>query len=212
MEDARNLGWKLAAKLKGWGSEALLESYSSERRPIFRETADKFIAKRIEEDGKFLARYSPERDLKEFEEAWSKFEDTAGGVLTYEPNYEGSPVMMGPPNGVSSASGKHAYNARAGHHLTPAALSSGKNVFEQLGPDFTLLAFDAPDTAVKAFADAAQSLKIPLKVVQDDFRDERERYEARLVLVRPDQYVVWAGNDPPQDARKIMERAVGKNA
>ena len=45
LEDARNLGWKLAAKLKGWGiADALLESYSSERRPIFRETADKFIA------------------------------------------------------------------------------------------------------------------------------------------------------------------------
>jgi 2-polyprenyl-6-methoxyphenol hydroxylase-like FAD-dependent oxidoreductase len=211
MEDARNLGWKLAATLKGWGSAGLLDSYSSERRPIFKETADKFIAKRIEEDGKFLARYSPEHDLEEFEQAWSKFEDTAGGVLTYEPNYEGSPVIMGPPGGVSGASGKHAYTARAGHHLTPATLSSGRNVFEELGPDFTLLAFDAADATVKAFADAAASLKIPLKIIRDDFRGERERYESRLVLVRPDQYVVWAGNDPPQDARRIMERAVGKN-
>ena len=213
LEDARNLGWKLAAKLKGWGTEALLESYSSERRPIFRETADKFIAERIEEDGKFLARYSPERDLKEFEEAWSKFEDFGrGSVMIYEPNYEGSPVIAGPVNGVSSASGTHSYVARAGHHLTPAVLSSGRNVFEELGSDFTLLAFDAPDAAANAFTNAAQSLNIPLKIVRDSYRDERERYEARLIVVRPDQYVVWTGKEAPVDARKLLERAVGKSA
>ena len=31
-EDARNLGWKLAAKIQGWGGEALLETYEQERR------------------------------------------------------------------------------------------------------------------------------------------------------------------------------------
>ena len=35
LEDAANLGWKLAARLQGWGSDALLASYSDERRPIF---------------------------------------------------------------------------------------------------------------------------------------------------------------------------------
>ena len=36
-EDARNLGWKLAAELQGWGGEALLESYSAERQPVFKD-------------------------------------------------------------------------------------------------------------------------------------------------------------------------------
>lgn len=32
IQDAANLGWKLAAAVQGWGSEELLESYSTERR------------------------------------------------------------------------------------------------------------------------------------------------------------------------------------
>ena len=39
LDDVANLGWKLAARLKGWGSDALLASYSEERRPVFQETA-----------------------------------------------------------------------------------------------------------------------------------------------------------------------------
>ena len=47
LEDVANLGWKLAAKLEGWGSDALLQSYSEERHPVFKETGDDFIAARI---------------------------------------------------------------------------------------------------------------------------------------------------------------------
>src|SRR5690606_41196923 len=32
--DVVDLGWKMAATLKGWGGEHLLESYEAERRPI----------------------------------------------------------------------------------------------------------------------------------------------------------------------------------
>ena len=34
LEEAVNLGWKLAAMLEGWGGPALLASYEIERRPI----------------------------------------------------------------------------------------------------------------------------------------------------------------------------------
>ena len=73
MQDAFNLGWKLAAKLQGWGSDALLPSYSEERRPIFWEVGEDFIARGIEKEGEFLARYSPERDAVEFEQAWREW-------------------------------------------------------------------------------------------------------------------------------------------
>lgn len=35
LEGIRNLGWKLAARLHGWGGDWLLGSYSEERRPMF---------------------------------------------------------------------------------------------------------------------------------------------------------------------------------
>jgi 4-hydroxyisophthalate hydroxylase len=36
LEDAVNLGWKLAAVLHGWGGPDLLDSYTHERRPTRR--------------------------------------------------------------------------------------------------------------------------------------------------------------------------------
>src|SRR5882757_3637479 len=36
LQDAANLGWKLAAAVRGWGDDALLDSYHSERHPVGR--------------------------------------------------------------------------------------------------------------------------------------------------------------------------------
>ena len=47
LEDVTNLGWKLAATLEGWGSDALLDSYSEERQPIFVQTGEDVIAGEI---------------------------------------------------------------------------------------------------------------------------------------------------------------------
>src|SRR4030095_13150473 len=88
LEDVANLGWKLAAALQGWGGDPLLESYSEERRPIFVQTGE-LIAPNIERDGAFLARYSPDRDRAEFEEAWQNMAARAPTAQAYEPHYEG---------------------------------------------------------------------------------------------------------------------------
>ena len=47
LEDAKNLGWKLAAALQGWAGPKLLTSYDEERRPVFQSTARDFIEKAI---------------------------------------------------------------------------------------------------------------------------------------------------------------------
>ncbi len=211
LEDATNLGWKLAAALKGWGGETLLESYSDERRPVFKDTGEDFIASRIKADGVFYDRYNPSVNREEFERVWNaRFNEGGERAHSYEPNYEGSPVVLGPPDGKSGAHGVHMFKARAGHHLAPQPLSSGRNVFEELGPEFTLLAFDAPDAAVRALEDAAQALGVPMKTIRDTFAGGREAYEARLVLVRPDQFVVWCADACPADANALMAQAAGR--
>jgi 2-polyprenyl-6-methoxyphenol hydroxylase-like FAD-dependent oxidoreductase len=211
LEDAVNLGWKLAASLQGFGSDALLQSYDEERRPVFRDIGEDFIAARIRADADFLARYNPERNRAAFARAWKERESDVGDRFqACETSYEGSPVVAGPPGGVCGAHGDHLFKARAGHHLAPQPLSSGRNVFEELGRGFTLLAFDAEDATVQAFEAAAHNLAVPLKVVRDSAGGGRERYEARLVLVRPDQFVAWTGDRAPADTVALIGKVVGR--
>src|SRR5262249_21188627 len=200
LDDVVNLGWKIAARLRGWGSDALLKSYTEERRPIFKETAEDFIAAGIRRDKEFMTRYSPEREraLADSGRAWREHAIAAAPrVMPSEPHYEGSSIVCGPASGRSSAHGSHTFTARAGHHLPPQKLSSGRNVFEELGPDFTLLAFDTDDRTVAAFAQAAGALKVPLKVVRDTLANGRTTYEAKVILVRPDRYAAWLRDRAP---------------
>jgi len=208
LEDAANLGWKLAARLQGWGGDQLLASYSEERRPIFVETGEAMIAGWIDRDRSFLDRYSPEIDKAEFEQAWSELGKSANQPQSYESRYEGSSVVVGSPGATCTIHGDYQHRARPGHHLSPRNLSNGRNVFQELGTGFTLLAFGA-DPAAADIEQAARSLNVPLKVVRDRCEGDVTGYEARLVLVRPDQYVVWSGDEAPDDPAAILRRVTG---
>jgi 4-hydroxyisophthalate hydroxylase len=208
LEDAVNLGWKLAAVLQGWGRPGLLGTYSQERHPIFVETGAA-ISEGIANDRAFLARYSPRRDRAEFEAAWSRLTRGDTAPPSYEPHYEGSPIVWGPKDSACSVHGNHSFEARAGHHLAPVTLSSGRDIFEELGPGYTLIALTDDHEAPVTFKAAAQSLGMPLTVLTDTFDGQRMAYQRRFVLVRPDQFVAWTGDEPPADATRVLSRAVG---
>jgi len=211
LEDARNLGWKLAASLQGWGGAGLLDSYSEERQPVFASTAHDFIEKAILDDKAFLERFDPHRDREAFERAWAERQSGARAeVNTFEPHYEGSPIVWGPAGATCNARGPHSYIARPGHHLAPQPLGSGSNVYEELGTGFTLLALDANHATVMSFEESAAKLGLPLRIIRDSRSGGRERYEASLVLVRPDQFVAWAGDEPGIDASRILAKATAR--
>ncbi|MBT7953637.1 MAG: monooxygenase, partial [Rhodospirillaceae bacterium] len=98
---------------------------------------------------------------------------------------------------------------QAGHHLAPLELSSGKNIYEELSNDFTLLALDGEDAVTSAFEDAAQAQNIPFSVINESFEGGREAYESRYILIRPDHYIVWCGDEAPADTAALMAKAVG---
>ncbi len=211
LEDVANLGWKLAARLARLGQLTLCcnATVRSAGRSSRRRRTD-FIAARIKRDGAFLERYNPERD-RGIRSAPGEPARPLSVLASqkYEPNYEGSPVVFGPPGGVNSAHGMHSFKARPGHHLAPAPLSQGNDTFAALGSGFSLLAFDAPEGAIAAFQTAAKKLDVPLIVISDSRGGGREVFKSALILVRPDQYVVWAGENAGHEAEAILRRAIG---
>jgi len=216
LEDARNLGWKLAAVIQGQAEDALLDTYDAERRPVFASTANDFIARSIEVDRQFLKSFDPAVDRPGFESAWgSRASGAVGEVHLFEPNYEGSPIVRGESRGVCSAVGSHRFEARAGHHLPPAPLSGGGDAFEKLGPGFTLLCIGGTEAHARAFSEAATALSVLLKIVTLAPDSGAQRYDARWVLVRPDEFVAWtsqAETFSTQGATDVLAQATANAA
>ncbi|MGW1419963.1 FAD-dependent monooxygenase [Bradyrhizobium manausense] len=210
LEDAANLGWKLAAVLKGWGGARLLDSYAEERQPVFASTARDFIEKAINSDREFLAKFDPAIDKEAFEAAWAARSNGARSeVNSFEPNYEGSSIVAGASGSICGAIGSHEFKARAGHHLAPFQLATGRDIFEELGPEFTLLDLGEPKKAIADITLAAAASGVPLKVLRDDRAQSRAFYNATCILIRPDQFVAWRSVRDTYNPVDIIQRAVG---
>ena len=210
LEDIRNLGWKLSAVLQGWGGEDLLASYTTERRPVFVSTARDFIEAFINQDREFIEGNDPRIDESSFAEAWDRRSSGSNlGVSDFEPHYEGSPIVFGPMGGLSGAVGSHSFSARSGHHLPARALSSGDDLFEELGDGFTLVGSTSATTDVDAFRVSAKSIGVPLTILLDDFQGELADYDTDLILVRPDHFISWVNDGSSYDSQAVLSRSVG---
>ena len=136
------------------------------------------IAGGIERDRALLERYSPEQGpgrvraglASDYGATWRHCAPRPTSRTTRAP-----PVVLGPPGAVCSIHGGTAYAAQAGHHLAPQPLSSGNNVFEELGTGFTLLAFGAEDGAVKAFEERGALAARAADGVRDSYEGDRGR-------------------------------------
>jgi 2-polyprenyl-6-methoxyphenol hydroxylase-like FAD-dependent oxidoreductase len=216
LEDARNLAWKLEAVLRGWGGDGLLDAYDAERRPVFASTSRDFIAKSIENDRAFLRQFDPGVNRAEFEAAWDvRARGAVREVNAFEPHYAGSPLVCranGSP-GDTSAVGSHSFEARPGHHLAPATLANGTNVYDALDSGFTLLCLGASAETAERFSLQACELRVPLTVIDGSGDGDTSRYAALLVLVRPDHFVAWTHpSDTVTDAEigRVLRRVTGR--
>ena len=209
LEDARNLGWKLAAALDGWADDTLLDSYTEERRPVFASTAEDFIEAFIENDREFIEKYDLDEDEERFAEAWDRRRRGSNlGVSVFDPHYEGSSIVFGPPDGDTSAVGRHSLQARPGHRLPPPA-EDPSALFDSLGDGFALLVEEGPDSGHTGFEQAAAELAIPLRVARIS-EPVAQRYGSSSILVRPDHFVSWVGQDSQRTEREVLARSAGR--
>lgn len=204
--DGVDLGWKLAAVLQGWGGAVLLESYETERRTIHGEVIAEAAANHavlsndlwsdgIEGTGSDAALLREKVGASIISAKTREFH-TLGTVLGG--CYKQSPVL---PSSDSCAAPEVAQNvytpSSAPGCLAPHAWrADGTSLYDHFGSGFALLRRpDAPEAASKFATRVAAELGMPLAVVSLTEREAADRYENPLTLVRPDQYVAWAGND-----------------
>ena len=217
VEDAVNLGWKLAAVLRGWGGPALLDSYQAERQALarrntayargFADSVGLFVAPPELEDDSPAGAAARQRTGEHFN-YHARFEFNIPGI-TFGGRYDGSPILV--PDGTAPPPDKpneYIPTACPGGRAPHLWLGDGRSLYDTLGFEFTLLRLGAKPADAAPFAAAAQARGIPLAVVDLATDEARDRYGADLALIRPDQIVAWRGNSPG-NAVAVLRRVSG---
>jgi 2-polyprenyl-6-methoxyphenol hydroxylase-like FAD-dependent oxidoreductase len=218
--DAVDLGWKLAATLKGWGGPNLLGSYETERRQV----GDRNVAaSRFAAVGrrKWRAMYRPNirdntpegaktRDdlIAVAEVEQRKSNEMIGAELGYR--YDGSPLIAGEGEGPAHDFMSYVPSTWPGARLPHVWLKDHTAVQDRIGygDHYTLLRFD-PQADASGFADTFQAIGAPFKVLDLDDAHAREIYGYGLMLLRPDMHIAWRGNAAPKEAAKLARMATG---
>ncbi len=213
--DGVDLGWKLAAKLQGWGGDDLLASYEIERRPIHKWIIEEAIANYnalgnhlllpgIETPGPNGDATRREAGDVIFAAKQREFR-TLGAVLGY--CYDDSPVIVSdgtePPARSSMIYRPSAHPGCVAPHLW---LEDGTSLYDHFGAGFTLLVTGEGDT--KEPETMAEQMRVPFKVVRPNEPRLRARYAANFALIRPDQHVAWRG-DALTDFASVLRVATG---
>jgi 2-polyprenyl-6-methoxyphenol hydroxylase-like FAD-dependent oxidoreductase len=178
--DALDLGWKLAAALKGFGGAGLLASYETERRPVGyrnRLASERHTGVRL----KIAELYQTERDLDALGRAIAALGNAENESWGVEFGYR--------YDGVEPDPVRYQPTTAPGARLPSVVLSDGSFLYDRLGPWFTLLRFGDADPS--ELIDAAPA---PLDIVVVADAALAAIYEAKLVLVRPDTHVAWRGD------------------
>lgn len=233
--DAYDIGWKLAAVVRGWGHpQGLLASYEAERRPVAITNVERSgvhmavhmeAVARLAGDGaeKLDREHSDEgRSLREWIHRHYQENDGENTDLGVEMGYryKSDIILNTLDNGEEEepAWNPHVYHPTTwpGGRPPHVFLTDGSAIFDQLGPWFTLVEFHDHqadhERGSHHLVEAATDMRVPLSHVHLRNEDHAAQlWERPLVLVRPDGHVAWRGHavGDPSLARKIIETAVG---
>lgn len=219
IQDATDLAWKLAAVHHGWAGDGLLDAYEAERRPVGDQ-----VARAVGRQASRSLEVSFDPAVIEAPDECGRAERTrlaeqlgASEPGRYDPvglnfgyHYANSPIVW-PGDGAVPELEIDRYEplARPGFRLPHMWRQDGGSIFDQLGTGFTLLRAGSEPVDSDAFEAAARDRKVPLTVLDVPEAAAAELYEAPLLLVRPDQHVVWVGQGVPEEPGQILDRAIG---
>ena len=165
IQDAFNLGWKLAAEIDGWAPDGLLDSYQTERHPV---GADVLNSTRVQSE---LQRTDPGpramrgllSELMDFEDVNRYLIEKITGIGIRYDFGEGHPLL--------------------GRRLRDLELKRGR-LYARMHAGRGLLLDRTGGLSVAGWADRV-----------DHVVDGGEELDVPAVLLRPDGHVAWVGDD-----------------
>ncbi|MGW7488746.1 rifampin monooxygenase [Streptomyces sp. NPDC054786] len=165
IQDAFNLGWKLAAEVNGWAPEGLLDSYHTERHPVAADVLDNTRAQ--------MALMSPEpgsRSVRRLVSELMDFEEVN--------RYVTEKIIA---IGVRYDFGEG--HEQLGRRLRDVKLKQGR-LYELMHGGRGLLLDQTGRLSVAGWADRV-----------DHVVDVSEELDVPAALLRPDGHVAWVGED-----------------
>ena len=217
--DATNLAWHLSARLRGWGSEALLDAYVRERQPITEQVSNfamNHAAAMIKARGAVPERIEApgaEGDAIRAEVGRAAYElnvqQFCCAGLNFGYFYDQSPLIAydgeaAPSFSMGAFTASTVPGCRAPHFW----LADGRSLYDAFGSDYTLLRFDAAASTAGLELACAEA-GVPLTVLDASAADVPPPYRHKLLLCRADQHVAWRGDALPDDVSGLVARLCG---
>ncbi|OZI48658.1 FAD-dependent oxidoreductase [Bordetella genomosp. 4] len=217
--DAANLAWVLAAVVRGWGDERMLQAYVSERHPITSQvsyfvmdhahamaTERRIVPENIEaqdEAGEAVRREVGQRAYE------LNVQQYCCAGLNFGYFYDQSPLIAydgekQPAYTMGSFTPSTVPGCRTPHFVLP----DGRSLYDAMGADYCVLRLD-PDADVQPLLQAAAEQGVPIKVLDLDRRGAPQAYRHALLISRPDQHVAWRGDVLPADCTALLDRLRG---
>jgi rifampicin monooxygenase len=167
IQDSFNLGWKLAAEIAGWAPEGLLDSYQTERRPVAADVLDNTRAQM-----ELLSTEPGPQAVRRLVSKLMDFEDVSR-YLTEQITAIGVRYDFGVGPEL------------LGRRLRDIALKHGR-LYDLMHSGRGLLLDQTGELSIAGWTDRV-----------DHVIDVSEELDAPAVLLRPDGYVAWVGEDQP---------------
>ncbi len=182
IQDAANLGWKLAAVAAGWAGDGLLDTYQAERHPVgeqvLRSSSALLHGALLQVPAPLRAgRSAAVRTLSKVRPLANRMAGAISGLAISYP----------PPRGAHPLTGRRVGDLR---------LADGRRLYEALRSGrFLLVSPDGAGPLAGPLAGHVETVALA-------------QHARTTVLVRPDAYIGWASDDPAADPGAALARLV----
>ncbi|HET9141281.1 FAD-dependent monooxygenase [Actinophytocola sp.] len=211
IHDAHNLAWKLAAVLKGWAGDALLDSYDAERRGVGEAMAEQAMVRNRIRHG-----HADEETTRKMVDdiivtlGYRYKSDALIGVEADAPTLTPQLTLTGQPG----TRAPHVWLDRDGERISTIDL---------FWDSFVLLAAPGGEAWADAAERAAKEAGVPLKAyivgqggdltaTDWDWAQTYGLTNTGAVLVRPDAFVAWRSPELVEDPDAVLGDVVARAA